>query len=99
MKGHHLRDILPPLPEKPLKSMTDHRDPQFIQDRQSKLELYIASLVAIPHVSEMICVKAFLGLMDHVSKILLCQMTLSSLSSPPEIDRSESIAFRSMYQC
>lgn len=67
LKGHHLRDILPPLPEKPLKSMTDHRDPQFIQDRQQKLELYIASLVAIPHVSDMICVKAFLGLMDHVS--------------------------------
>ena len=66
LKGHHLRDILPPLPEKPLKSFTDHRDPSFIKDRQMKLEIYLTALVAIPHVSDMICVKAFLGLMDQV---------------------------------
>lgn len=67
LKGHHLREIIPPLPEKPLKSLTDHRDPTFIQDRQAKLEIYLTALVAIPHVCDMICVKAFLGMMDQVS--------------------------------
>jgi hypothetical protein len=67
-KGHHLREILPPLPEKPLKSFTDHRDPLFIKDRQDKLQIYLTSVIAIPHVSEMICVKAFLGLMDNVKE-------------------------------
>mmetsp|Transcript_7603 Transcript_7603/g.8289 ORF Transcript_7603/g.8289 Transcript_7603/m.8289 type:complete len:458 (+) Transcript_7603:59-1432(+) len=66
LKGHHLREIIPPLPEKPLKSLTDHRDPTFIQDRQAKLEIYLTALVAIPHVCDMICVKAFLGMMDQV---------------------------------
>lgn len=31
-KGHHLREALPPLPEKPLKSLTDHKDPQVQHD-------------------------------------------------------------------
>mmetsp|Transcript_20267 Transcript_20267/g.29048 ORF Transcript_20267/g.29048 Transcript_20267/m.29048 type:complete len:425 (-) Transcript_20267:892-2166(-) len=66
MKGHHLRWSLPPLPEKPLKAMTDHNDPAFIQDRSAKLERFISMLVSVPHVSEMICVRAFLGLMDQV---------------------------------
>jgi hypothetical protein len=66
LKGHHLREILPPFPEKPLKSFTDHRDPGFIKDRQQKLEIYLTALVAIPHVSDMLCVKAFVGLLDNV---------------------------------
>lgn len=66
LKGHHLREILPPLPEKPLKSFTDHRDPVFIADRQAKLNIYLTALVAIPHVCDMICVRAFLGMMEQV---------------------------------
>eukprot|EP01031_Cornospumella_fuschlensis_P031000 gene31000-37466_t len=64
-KGNHLLAALPPLPEKPLKMLTDHRDPAFIQDRQLKLESYLVNLIAIPHVSDMISVKAFLGIMDE----------------------------------
>lgn len=66
MKGHHLRWSLPPLPEKPLKVIKDHRDPEFIQDRSIKLERFISQLVCVPHVCDMICVKAFLGIMDQV---------------------------------
>jgi hypothetical protein len=31
MKGHHMRDALPPLPEKTIKQFTDHKDLGFIQ--------------------------------------------------------------------
>lgn len=71
LKGNQLRWCLPPIPEKPLKSMTDHRDPAFIQDRCAKLEIFIASMVAVPHVSDMVCVKAFLGLMEQVREFSL----------------------------
>jgi hypothetical protein len=67
-KGHHLRDMLPPLPEKPLKSLTDHKDPQFILDRQLKLETFLIAIVAVPHVAQMVCTKAFVGLMDRVKE-------------------------------
>lgn len=65
-KGNHLLSALPQLPEKPLKTFTDHRDPSFIADRSLKLEVFLVSLVNVPHVSDMICVKAFLGLMESV---------------------------------
>eukprot|EP01033_Poteriospumella_lacustris_P014762 gene14762-10558_t len=67
-KGHHLREMLPPLPEKPLKSLTDHKDPQFIMDRQLKLETFLIAILAVPHVSHMICSKAFVGLLDRVKE-------------------------------
>eukprot|EP01031_Cornospumella_fuschlensis_P027616 gene27616-33350_t len=70
-KGNHLLAALPPLPEKPLKMLTDHRDPAFIQDRQLKLESYLVNLIAIPHVPDMISVKAFLGIMDEVREYSL----------------------------
>ncbi|KAJ1421377.1 hypothetical protein B484DRAFT_433259 [Ochromonadaceae sp. CCMP2298] len=69
MKGHHLREALPPMPAKPTKAFTDHRDPVFIQERCQALERYVTDLVAIPHVSSMVCVKAFLGIMDQVGAI------------------------------
>lgn len=90
LKGNHLLSILPPLPEKPLKLLTDHNDPQFIQDRQSKLEIYLNSLVAIPHVSEMVCVKAFVGLMEQVRefslvfKVMMLGLSLNSSDKNPE---------------
>jgi hypothetical protein len=67
LKGHHLRWSLPPLPEKPLKAMTDHRDPLFLKERACKLDAFVTALVGVPHVSDMICIKAFLGIMDQVN--------------------------------
>jgi hypothetical protein len=66
MKGHHLRDVLPPIPEKPIKQFTDHRDPAFIEERCQKLERFLTGMVSIPHVSNMVCLRAFLGIMDQV---------------------------------
>lgn len=71
MKGHHLRDVLPPLPEKPLKQFTDHTDLAFIQDRCFKLERFLINMNSIPHVASMVCMKAFLGIMDQVG-VLFC---------------------------
>jgi hypothetical protein len=68
-KGHHLRSSLPLLPEKLLKITTDHRDPSFIQDRRSKLDMFIREMVAIPHVVDMSCLKAFLGLIDQIREV------------------------------
>lgn len=67
MKGHHLRDVLPQMPDKPSKQFTDHRDPAFIQDRCFKLERFIVAMTSIPHVANMVCMKAFLGIMDQVT--------------------------------
>mmetsp|Transcript_17466 Transcript_17466/g.15749 ORF Transcript_17466/g.15749 Transcript_17466/m.15749 type:complete len:332 (+) Transcript_17466:25-1020(+) len=67
-KGHHLRSSLPIFPEKTLKLTTDHMDPTFINDRREKLSTFLANLLTIPHVSEMTCIKAFLGLMDQVKE-------------------------------
>lgn len=68
-KGHHLRSSIPEFPEKTLKVFADHRDPAFIQERVSKLERYMTYLFAVPHINDMTCVKAFLGLMDQVKEI------------------------------
>ena len=38
--------------------------------RLVKLDRFLSQLVTIPHVPEMICVKAFLGIMDQVSSSL-----------------------------
>ena len=75
MKGHHLRDVLPLIPEKPLKQFTDHRDPTFVADRCAKLERFVTLMISIPHVANMICMKAFLGIMDQV-QFLLCILRL-----------------------
>lgn len=65
-KGHHLRQSLPMFPEKPLKSLTDHRDPSFLSQRQIKLELFLMALVNVPHVANMVCTRAFVGLMEGI---------------------------------
>jgi len=84
MKGHHMRDVPPALPEKPLKQFTDHHDPSFIQDRCIKLERFLIAMTSIPHVGNMVCMKAFLGIMDQVRYTrgvvyctLLCRTCLS----------------------
>lgn len=69
LKGNHLFQALPTLPEKPLKVLTDHNDPNFIEERRRKLEIYLVTLVNIPHVQDMVCIKAFLGLMESVSSL------------------------------
>ena len=66
LKGHHLRASLPPLPDKTLKLYTDHNDLAFIQDRKFALESFLSNLVNMPHVPDMTCVKAFLGIMEQV---------------------------------
>mmetsp|Transcript_22746 Transcript_22746/g.23402 ORF Transcript_22746/g.23402 Transcript_22746/m.23402 type:complete len:391 (+) Transcript_22746:106-1278(+) len=65
-KGHHLKSSLPDLPEKRSKLTTDHTDPVFLQQRETQLQSYLISLVRVPHVADMISMKAFLGLMDKV---------------------------------
>lgn len=63
--------------------ITDHLDPGFISERKLKLDLFIKSLVAIPHVCNMICVKAFFGLMDQVKEFSISfpSPTLGRISS------------------
>jgi hypothetical protein len=68
-KGHHLRSSIPEFPEKTLKVFADHRDPAFVQERVNKLERYMTYLFAVPHINDMTCVKAFLGLMDQVKEL------------------------------
>jgi len=68
-KGHHLRSSLPSLPDKTLKFTTNHLDPAFIEERRQKLESFLKLLIDIPHVCEMTCTKAFLGLMDKVREL------------------------------
>lgn len=70
-KGHHLKSSLPDLPEKKSKLTTDHTSPIFLQQRESQLQAYLASLVRVPHVAEMISLKTFLGLMDKVRETSL----------------------------
>lgn len=65
-KGHHLRSSLPSLPSKSIKLTTDHQDPTFISQRANELDVFLKSLIAIPHVSNMNCVKAFLGIINNV---------------------------------
>lgn len=68
-KGHHLRSSLPPLPEKTPKFAADHLDPAFIQERRVKLQYFLRTLLDVPHVAEMTCVKSFLGLMEQVKEV------------------------------
>ena len=66
LKGNHLRSSLPPLPDKPLKFTTDHSDMNFINQRKTELSNFLRQLISVPHVSEMNCLKAFLGIINHV---------------------------------
>lgn len=85
-KGHHLRSSLPNLPQKLFKYSTDHSDPQFVTERRVKLNLFLNALISVPHVSNMVCVKAFLGLMDQVREFSIAfhQPTLGMSLIPPE---------------
>ena len=68
LRGHHLFSSIPPLPEKTIKIGQEslHSDPAFISARREKLEAYLTQLLRVPHVSEMVCTRAFLGLMESV---------------------------------
>ena len=66
LKGNHLRSSLPPLPDKPLKITTDHSDANFINQRKIELNNFLRQLISVPHVSEMNCLKAFIGIINHV---------------------------------
>ncbi len=64
-----MRSSLPPLPEKTPKFVADHLSPEFIEDRKRKLQVFLRSLLEVPHVSEMTCVKSFLGLMEQLKEL------------------------------
>ena len=68
-KGHHLRSSIPEFPEKTPKYLTDHRDPSIMNERMNKLNNYLNILLTVPHVSDMTCIKAFVGLMEQVKEI------------------------------
>jgi hypothetical protein len=55
------------MPAKLNKMTVDHTDPEFIKNRAFYLDIFIKALVAVPHVPEMSCAKAFLGIYDRVS--------------------------------
>jgi hypothetical protein len=48
---------------------TDHMDPSFIEERKMKLNTFLRDLVMIPHVADMSCMKAFLGLIDQIREV------------------------------
>ena len=66
LKGHQIWSSLPSLPEKTLKFLVDHSDPAFINERKEALHTFLTMMVNLPYVSEMTCVRSFLGLMDKV---------------------------------
>ena len=49
-----------------LKILVDHSDPAFIQDRIDGLNHFLRMIINLPHVSDMTCVRGFLGVMDRV---------------------------------
>mmetsp|Transcript_20555 Transcript_20555/g.38168 ORF Transcript_20555/g.38168 Transcript_20555/m.38168 type:complete len:317 (+) Transcript_20555:37-987(+) len=65
-KGHQLLSSLPNFVEKKSKWMVDHSDSAFLEDRRHRLEIYLTSLVGVPHVADTASIKAFLGLMEKV---------------------------------
>lgn len=84
LKGHHLRSSLPNLPEKTLKLTQDHSNPAFIEHRKCGLQQYIKMLVSVPHVPEMNCVKAFLGLINNIRELsIVFKKTQLGLSLNP----------------
>jgi hypothetical protein len=78
LKGHILFSSIPPLPEKTLKLLVDHNDPQFIQDRVDGLAGYLHLLLTLPQVSDMTCVKGFLGVMEQVREFSVRPPSLPS---------------------
>ena len=68
LRGNHLYGSIPSLPEKTIKIGQEqlHANPEFIRCRVEKLNLYVTQLLRVPHVSEMVCTRAFLGLMESV---------------------------------
>ena len=86
LKGHHLRSSLPNLPEKQIKIMTDHQDPEFITERSQQLSQYLRDLVCVPHVCDMTVTKSFLGLMDQVQEtsVLIPSVTVGITLVPSQ---------------
>ncbi|CAN0068260.1 unnamed protein product, partial [Discosporangium mesarthrocarpum] len=72
MKGHHLRPSLPRFPNKHLKMVVDHRDEAFVNERREELQLYIRSLLQLPHASVLDSTKAFLGMVGGVVELSVC---------------------------
>ncbi len=91
LKGHHLYSSLPEFPQKPLKYTTDHDDPHFIENRKTKLESFLLSLLAMPHISHLTCVSSFLGIMEYVKEYSLAFHSPSlglSLVAPDRLNQN-----------
>jgi PX domain len=92
LKGNHLYSSLPSLPDKTLKigsNVAVHSDPAFIQARLSKLDSYLSALIRVPHVADMVALRAFLGILECVREYSVVYrssqlgITLQRTSIPP----------------
>jgi len=92
LKGNHLYSSLPSLPDKTLKigsNVAVHSDPAFIQARLSKLDGYLSALIRVPHVADMVALRAFLGILECVREYSVVYrssqlgITLQRTSIPP----------------
>eukprot|EP01041_Mallomonas_annulata_P013193 gene13193-27906_t len=81
LKGHHLRTSLPILPEKQNKLCND---PSFISQRLHQLQNYLNTLITVPHVQEMMCLRIFLGINGNLKEMsyLVKSVTLGLLLQP-----------------
>jgi hypothetical protein len=66
LKGHHLFSSIPSLPDKHVKLIKDHNDNNFLSQRTRELKSFLVNLFRFPHVPQMTCSKAFIGLMEQV---------------------------------
>ena len=97
LKGNHLYNSLPSLPDKTLKigsNVAVHTDPSFIQARLSKLDSYLSALIRVPHVADMVALRAFLGILECVREYSVVYrssqlgITLQRTSIPPAHESS-----------
>jgi hypothetical protein len=47
-------------------TVVDHTDPAFLATREHALQTYLTALIRIPHVTDLVSTKAFIGLMEKV---------------------------------
>lgn len=66
LKGSRFIKTLPKFIGKVPKWAVDHEEPKFVTGRKQKLAVFVSRLVNLPHVVDMTCTKAFLGIIDQV---------------------------------
>jgi hypothetical protein len=87
LKGHQLYNDIPELPDKHIKAITDHNNSGFLDQRQAELNQFLQRLFDFPHVPQMTCSKAFIGLMEQVreTSIVFPQATLGLSLVPSQV--------------